>query len=128
MGASPEAVVHDLFRAHRNHFDVLERAAEDFRPDEEIETGEFYGYLKRRLGQRLGITVEPVPISAMPNALRYYDERERKILLSDGLDYPNRVFQLTHVAGLLEHRQTIYQCRGLLRPVGTQTRLGTKRR
>ena len=107
MGANPESVVHDLFRAHRNHFDVLERAAEDFRQDEEIETGEFYGYLKRRLHQRLGIAVEPVTISAMPNALRYYDERERKILLSDGLDYPNRVFQLAHVAGLLEHRETI---------------------
>ncbi len=45
MGANPETVVHDLFRAHRNHFDVLERAAEDFRQDEEIETGEFYGTL-----------------------------------------------------------------------------------
>jgi len=85
----------------------LERAAETFRQGDEVEAGEFYGWLKRRLGQRLGIAVETVPIGAMPNALRYYDERERKILLSDRLDYPNKVFQLTHVAGLLEHRETI---------------------
>ncbi|HSF95163.1 MAG TPA: short-chain fatty acyl-CoA regulator family protein [Thermohalobaculum sp.] len=107
MGTSPETVVHDLFRAHRNHFDPLERAAEAFRDGEDVETGDLYGWLKRRLDHRLGISVEPVPIGAMPNALRYYDERERRILLSDGLDYPNKVFQLTHVAGLLEHRETI---------------------
>jgi predicted transcriptional regulator/transcriptional regulator with XRE-family HTH domain len=107
IGVNPETVVHDLFREHRNHFDVLERAAETFRQGDEVETGEFYGWLKRRLGQRLGIAVETVPIGAMPNALRYYDERERKILLSDRLDYPNKVFQLTHVAGLLEHHEAI---------------------
>lgn len=107
MCTNPEAVVHDLFRRHRNHFDPLERAAEVFRDGEEIETGEFYGWLKRRLDTRMGIDVQGVPISAMPNALRYYDERERRILLSDGFDYPNKVFQLTHMAGLLEHRETI---------------------
>jgi len=107
MGTSPESVVHDLFRAHRNHFEALEQAAEAFRAGEEVETGEAYGWLKRRLDSRLGIEVRPVPINALPNALRYYDERERRILLSDGLDYPNKVFQLTHVAGLLEQRETI---------------------
>lgn len=106
-GSSPESVVHDLFRAHRNHFAALEDAAEAFRQGEEVETGELYGWLKRRLAERLRIRVEPVPIAAMPNALRYYDERERKILLSDGLDYPNKVFQMAHVAGLIEYRETI---------------------
>ncbi len=77
------------------------------RAGEEVETGELYGWLKRRLDSRLGIEVRPVPISALPNTLRYYDERERRILLSDGLDYPNKVFQLAHVAGLLEQRETI---------------------
>jgi hypothetical protein len=106
-GSSPESVVHDLFRAHRNYFAALEEAAEAFREGEEVETGELYGWLKRRLAERLRIRVEPVPIAALPNALRYYDERERKILLSDGLDYPNKVFQMAHVAGLIEHRETI---------------------
>ena len=107
IGSSPETVVHDLFRAHRNHFEALERAAENFRDGEEVETGEHYSWLKRRLDHRLGIEVVPVPISALPNALRYYDERERRILLSDGLDYPNKVFQMAHVAGLLEQRDAI---------------------
>lgn len=107
IGSSPESVVHDLFRAHRNHFAALETAAEAFRQGETVETGELYGWLKRRLDQRLGLRVEPVPISALPNALRYYDERERRIALSDGLDYPNKVFQMAHVAGLIEQRESI---------------------
>lgn len=107
MGTTPETVVHDLFRASRNHFDRLERAAERFRESESIETDEFYSYLKRRLKHRLGITVVAVPIAAMPGGLRVYEDQERKLYLSEGLDYPNRVFQLTHILGLLEHRETI---------------------
>ena len=107
LGASPEAVVHDLFRSHRNYFDVLEKAADAFREGEAIETGALYSWLKRRLDHRLGISVEPVPVEAMPNALRYYDEGERRVLLSDGLDYPNKVFQLAHIAGLVEAREKI---------------------
>lgn len=107
LGASPEAVVHDLFRSHRNHFDVLEKAADAFRDGEAVETGGLYSWLKRRLDHRLRISVEPVPVEAMPNALRYYDEGEKRVLLSDGLDYPNKVFQLAHIAGLVEFRATI---------------------
>lgn len=106
-GANPEAVVHDLFRAHRNHFPELEAAAEAFRDGEDVETGELYTWLKRLLRERLGISVRAVPIAEMPNALRHYDERERVILLSDGLDYPNKVFQMAHVAGLIEFRDQI---------------------
>jgi len=43
----------------------------------------------------------------MPNALRFYDQHERLILISEGLDYPNKVFQLAHVAGLLQEREII---------------------
>jgi len=103
MAAAPEDVVHDLFRAHRNHFDVLEQAADGFREKAPIEPDNVYGTLKRWLDAHHGIAVEVVPISAMPGALRYYDEGEGRILLSQGLDYQNRVFQLAHVLGLIEH-------------------------
>ncbi|MCL5775734.1 short-chain fatty acyl-CoA regulator family protein [Limibaculum sp. FT325] len=107
LGTNPETVVHDLFRQHRNHFEPLEDAADDFREGEEVELDEFYVYLKRRLDRKHGITSQVVPVAAMPNALRYYDETERRILLSQGLDYPNRVFQLTHMLGLIEHRDAM---------------------
>ncbi|MBK0397558.1 DUF2083 domain-containing protein [Limibaculum sp. M0105] len=107
LGANPESVVHDLFRQHRNHFDALEDAADAFREGDEVEPDEIYIHLKRRLDREHGITAQVVPVAAMPNALRYYDETERRILLSQGLDYPNRVFQLTHMLGLIEHREAM---------------------
>jgi hypothetical protein len=106
-GVSPESVVHDLFRSHRNHFEPLERAAADFRRGEPIDTDEMYGYLKLRLKRDLGIAVRTVPTDELPHTLRSYDERRGLVLLSQGLDHPNRIFQLTHVAGLLQFRETI---------------------
>ena len=107
LAANPETVVHDLFRHHRNHFEPLETAADELREGEDVEPDEIYSYLKRRLDHKHGITAQVVPVAAMPNALRYYDETEGRILLSQGLDHPNRIFQLTHVIGLIEHRDTM---------------------
>jgi hypothetical protein len=97
----PEAVVHGFFRRNRNHFRELEDAAEAFWDRSEPETDEIYSHLKLRLRQALGIAVRVVPVADMPGTLRRYDERAGEILLSQALDYPNRVFQLTHMLGLL---------------------------
>ncbi|AXS41907.1 short-chain fatty acyl-CoA regulator family protein [Breoghania sp. L-A4] len=107
LSSTPEAAVHDLFRRNRNYFEVLEEAADAFRRGEMIPTDEFYSYLKARLKSRMGIDVVPVPVSALSGTVRTYDEGEKKILLSEGLDYQNKVFQLTHMAGLLEHKAEI---------------------
>lgn len=106
LTASPETVVHDLFRKHRNYFDPLERAAETFRGDDTVEKEAFYGFLKERLRRRMGIEVANLPAREMPSTLRFYDEEAGRIQLSDGLDYQNKVFQLTHVAGLVEFSET----------------------
>ncbi|MEM6548850.1 MAG: short-chain fatty acyl-CoA regulator family protein [Pseudomonadota bacterium] len=104
---SPETVVHDLFRAHRNHFEGLERAAETIAAEEITARDEIYSLMKGVLDRRLGIEVAVVPVTAMPTALRYYDEQEKRLLLSEGLDHQNRVFQLAHVLGLLLLREEI---------------------
>ncbi|MEM8759886.1 MAG: short-chain fatty acyl-CoA regulator family protein [Pseudomonadota bacterium] len=102
VGATPESAVHDLFRAHRNHFETLEAVAERFLAEADMEPDNPYGTLKRRLDHKHGISVEVVPVEAMPNALRYFDRSEARIMLSQGLDYQNRVFQLSHILGLIE--------------------------
>ncbi len=107
FSVTPEAIVHDLFRNKHNHFPALEIAAEEFRSGEKIATDEVYSYLKRRLDHDYGIAVVPVPVTDLPDTLRYYDEAGKRILISDILDYPNRVFQLTHVLGLLCYGDTI---------------------
>ncbi len=104
LASSPESAVHSHFRRHRNHFRELEDAAEAFWGSDPIETDEVYSLLKRRLRERLGISVRVVSVADMPNTLRRHDEARRDILLSEALDYPNRVFQLVHVIGLIEQR------------------------
>jgi predicted transcriptional regulator/transcriptional regulator with XRE-family HTH domain len=107
FGVTPESMVHDVFRKNRNHFPTLEAAAEDFRKGEDIATDEVYSYLKARLARKFGIAVIPTAVNDLPDTLRLYDEENRQILISDALDYPNRVFQLTHVLGLMEYGDTI---------------------
>ncbi len=107
FAATPEAIVHDLFRRNRNHFAAIENAAENFYNDEKVAPDEVYTYLKARLKSRLGITVSTVSVDKLPGTLRFYDQNGRKLLLSETLDYPNRLFQLTHMIGLLEYADTI---------------------
>lgn len=102
LALSPEAVIHDFFRDHQNHFDPLERAAEDLRAQEPCETDEVYGVLKSRLDRRHGITVRTLPVERMNQALRVYDADSAVVQLSDALDHQNRVFQLAHILCLVE--------------------------
>ncbi len=107
LRASPESVVHSFFRRNRNHFPALEKAAEAFWGTDEIARDEAYSLLKARLRERHGFDVRVVPVEEMPNTLRQHDEARREVVLSEALDYPNRVFQLAHVAGLFEQRKVM---------------------
>lgn len=100
---SPESTVHNLFRKHDNHFPGLESAAESFWAGEAVPTDEVYAALKSRLREKLGLQVRVVPVDTMPNTLREYDEATQEVRLSEAMDHPNRVFQLVHVAALIEH-------------------------
>jgi len=101
---SPEAAVHNFFRRNSNHFDSLERAAEAFWGGSHVAPDDVYAEVKAALRDRLGLRVRLVRVEDMPDTLRQYDEPSREVLLSEALDHPNRVFQLVHVAGLIENR------------------------
>lgn len=102
VATSPETAIHDFFRDHGNHFDSLERAAEAIRGELGATADDLYGALKTRLGARHGVSVRIARIHDMPDALRLYRAADHTVVLSEALDHPNRVFQLTHVLGLLE--------------------------
>lgn len=104
LATSPEASVHNFFRHHRNYFEALELAAEQFWGGRRVAADDIYSALKDRLLERLGLRVRLVTVGEMPDTLRQYDESRREVLLSEALDHPNRVFQLVHVSGLIEHR------------------------
>ncbi len=105
--ATPEAAVHGAFRRNRNHFPALEEAAEAFWGGAPPERDEVYVALKRRLLERSGVRVRLVQVEDLPGTLRRYDEGRGEILLSEALDHINRVFQLVHMAGLVECRDVI---------------------
>ena len=107
LSTSPEAAVHNVFRRNRNHFRELEEAAEGFWGVTPVEPDEIYGALKRRLAQKAGVKVRLCRVEDLPDALRRYDEARAEILLSEALDHPNRIFQLTHMAVLLEQRDLL---------------------
>ncbi|EBA07564.1 helix-turn-helix domain-containing protein [Sagittula stellata] len=101
LPTAPEAVVHNVFRRHDNHFPRLEAAAEAFW-DAPVAADDMYFALKSRLRQQLGLRVRIAPVAEMPASLREYDQSQGEVRLSEALDHPNRLFQLVHVAGLLE--------------------------
>lgn len=107
LQSTPEAIVHDFFRNNFNYFSDIEVAAEGARQDWPMAPDDHYAALKSRLLTAHRITVELRPIDDMSDALRYYDRETSKVLLSQALDHPNRVFQLVHVLCLLEHESLL---------------------
>ncbi|NBB97585.1 MAG: DUF2083 domain-containing protein [Alphaproteobacteria bacterium] len=116
LPSSPEAAVHNFFRRNHNHFAVLESAAADFWGGKTVAPDDTYAALKTLLRDRLGLHVRLVTTAEMPATLREYDEAAREVRLSEAMDHPNRVFQLVHVAGLIEHA-------GLLDTLLSQSRI-----
>jgi XRE family transcriptional regulator, fatty acid utilization regulator len=102
LGASPEGAVHNFFRRHRNHFPALEDAAAMFWQGSPPAPDDLYAALKARLSQDHHIAVRLRSVAEMPQSLRRYDAARAEVSLSEALDHPNRVFQLVHVAGLIE--------------------------
>ncbi|PTX54241.1 hypothetical protein C8N43_3053 [Litoreibacter ponti] len=102
IATSPETAIHDYFRNHGNHFDTLERRAEAIRGEIGGGPDDLYAGLKARLGARHGVVVQIGRIHDIGARLRDYDQAAGKVILSEALDHPNRVFQLCHVLALLE--------------------------
>lgn len=102
LASSPEAIIHDFFRTHKNHFPDLERAAEGLRSAEPCEADDVYAMLKSRLDRVHGIAVRTRSVEDMGAALRVHDVETSEIRLSEALDHQNRVFQLAHVLCLVE--------------------------
>ncbi len=125
VSASPEGAVHHFFRRQRNHFPALEQAAAGlWGKGNAPSTDDFYAALKERLRSRHHIAVRVVQVGDLPRTLRHYDDSRAEVLLSEALDHPNRVFQLVHVLGLIEHRKVLD---GLLDSAGIDDQQGRAR-
>lgn len=106
---SPEIVIHDFFREHSNHFDALERAAEDLRLSQPCAPDDLYAVLKTRLQDLHNVEVQTASIDKLGMALRLYDPDQRTVFLSEALDHANRTFQLAHVICLVEFTDALHE-------------------
>jgi predicted transcriptional regulator/DNA-binding XRE family transcriptional regulator len=102
LAISPETAIHDFFRRNQNHFDALERAAANLRAEMGATNDDLHGALKARLAHRHQIAVQIEDAEQMPETLRIFDRAGGRVIMSEALDHPNRVFQLAHVLGLIE--------------------------
>ena len=107
VASSPETIIHDFFRDHKNHFPELEEIAERIRTLHPCAPDDVYAMLKDRLNERHGGTVKIRTVDEMSEALRIFDRDKSTVFLSQALDYPNRTFQLAHVLCLLEASDTL---------------------
>jgi len=102
-----EQSVHDFFRANNNYFDVLEKCADKCRRACIKDTEEVYGALKKHLTHTLNVYVKLVRDEILGSSLRYYDRDKRQLMLSDGLDHQNRIFQLAHMVAMIEYAEVL---------------------
>ena len=107
LASSPETVVHDFFRNNSNYFPGLEQAASQLRSALKKESDMTYMALRQRLQKKHGIDVVITSVEDMGEALRVYDEDQKTIQLSEGLDHINKVFQLAHVSCFLEFTEVL---------------------
>lgn len=108
----PTEEARDFFEARANNFPAVEQAAEAFAREANLSPTELDRGLVARLQDKHGITVEIARLESGNDTLRRYDPASRKLVLSELLPRPSRVFHLAYQAGLLECREAFDQIIG----------------
>jgi predicted transcriptional regulator/transcriptional regulator with XRE-family HTH domain len=94
--------VRDLIEKNRNHFPSLETAAEALREELETPNHELFRALSERLRERHGTLVRVLPVEVMRDHLRRWVRHQRQLHLSELIDAPGRLFQITFQLALAE--------------------------
>ncbi len=105
--ALPTEEARDFFAERTNHFPGLEAAAEEVGRAAKLAPGELARPLADYLARRHGVTVEIAPRAATRGALRRYEPKTRRLMLSEMLAPPSRAFQIAYQIGLMEARAAI---------------------
>lgn len=93
-----------------NYFPELETAANDFIAEMESEQNVSRLHLiTLHLEQRFGIRTQIMPQKVMGNLFREFDPHRSRLLLSENLQEPQRIFQVAAQIGLIGYRDVIDQ-------------------
>lgn len=98
----PTEEARDFFEARANHFAEVETAAEALWADAALTAIELDRGLASQLEARHDIAIEIAEADHMAGALRRFDPRERRLVLSEVLPPESRRFHLAYQLGLLE--------------------------
>lgn len=102
--SNPTEEVNDLLQSRGNYFPEIEEAAERLWEDGALDFDDVYGTLIEFLRTRYGIGVRVVRAEE-GQAMRHFDEKRKRIELSEVLPPRSRRFQLAHQTGLITQRE-----------------------
>lgn len=97
----PTEEVSTFIQAHRNHFPELEQAADDLRLRAGLEPDDMFHGLVRFAERELDVVTRVVTAAEEAGAVRRYDPKRRRLMLSESLPLSSRTFQLAHQVALL---------------------------
>ena len=103
----PTEEARDFFYDRTNHFPPIEENAEALWREARLDPADPHQGLVGHLASRHGITVEVAPIEAMGGALRRYDPRAKRLVLSEALTRGSRNFHIAYQIGLIEAKAAI---------------------
>jgi len=99
--------VRSYLQTQKNYFLAIDTAAEALsRSLSKSGTG-LSTALTLRLKDRHGLSVRVVPVSIMPEMLRYFDRHSKRINISELMPASGRTFQMAYQIGMIEHREMI---------------------
>lgn len=93
--------VTDFLEHHHNYFDSIERAAEEMLAECGADHGRSMSVLGGILQRRFDIEVVPRTYPPGSDLLRLYNEKERRLYLSNSVGQHRMHFQLAHFIGLM---------------------------
>ena len=105
--AMPHEAVRDIFHAHQNHFDVVDRAAERRAEDLGLRPGDARPALLRHLRDAHGVRTVLRSAELATRANRHFDPRQRVLTLGSHLRPGQQAFQLAMQVALLEEGEVL---------------------
>ena len=102
-----EMGIYEFFKRNRNYFPKLETIAKEIREKLATTQDDLYFAIKTYLTDHHGVKTEVLKLSHKTHNLMNYDDAEKIVHLSEGLDAPNRTFQLAYVVAQIEATQDL---------------------
>ena len=104
---APYEEVRDWVQLRRNHFDRLDRAAEDLFGTANLSSATLREQLAARLQAKHGFAIASDPSLLGEGVFWRLDRREKRLILAESAAVESRIFWMAHLLGQLEQRRLL---------------------